>query len=210
MSVAVITGSAGLIGSEATRHFAAKQMDVVGIDNDMRSVFFGNEASTSWMSHNLQATLPNYTHYSADIRSRDEVFKIFRKHGKDIKLVIHTAAQPSHDWAAREPFTDFGVNAMGTLIMLEATRCYCPDAVFIFTSTNKVYGDTPTDSLSRSWRRAGRLIRIIPTEVESTKIWRSTTACTASLELPSALQTSWSRNTDDISVCVRRASGAVA
>src|SRR5271167_2810948 len=129
MSVVVITGSAGLIGSEATRHFAAKQMDVVGIDNDMRSVFFGNDASTSWMSQNLQATLSNYTHYSADIRSRDEVFKIFREYGKDIKLVIHTAAQPSHDWAAREPFTDFGVNAMGTLIMLEATRCYCPDAV---------------------------------------------------------------------------------
>jgi len=145
MSVAVITGSAGLIGSEAARHFSQKGMDVVGIDNDMRSVFFGAEASTSWMSLNLRDNLPNYAHHAADIRSQDEVFNIFKKYGSEIKLVIHTAAQPSHDWAAREPLTDFRVNAMGTLTMLEATRLYCPDAVFIFTSTNKVYGDTPNE-----------------------------------------------------------------
>ena len=143
MSVAIVTGSAGLIGSEASRHFAGKGMHVAGIDNDMRSVFFGEEASTSRMSEFLSKTLQDYSHYSADIRDRDGIFKIFRQYGKEIRLVIHTAAQPSHDWAAREPFTDFGVNAVGTLTMLEATRLHCPDAIFIFTSTNKVYGDAP-------------------------------------------------------------------
>jgi CDP-paratose 2-epimerase len=143
MGIAVVTGSAGLIGSEASRHFSAKGMQVIGIDNGMRSVFFGQEASTSWMRENLSQTLANYKHYSADIRNRDLIFSIFERYGSEIKLVVHTAAQPSHDWAAREPFTDFEVNALGTLTMLEATRKYCPDAVFIFTSTNKVYGDTP-------------------------------------------------------------------
>ena len=143
MSIAIITGSAGLIGSEASRHFAAKGMHVVGIDNDMRSVFFGEEASTSRMSELLKSSLQNYMHHSVDIRSRDEIFRIFQRYGNEVSLVVHTAAQPSHDWAAREPFTDFGVNAVGTLTMLEATRLHCPDAVFIFTSTNKVYGDTP-------------------------------------------------------------------
>jgi CDP-paratose 2-epimerase len=143
MSVAIITGAAGLIGSEAARHFSRKGMDIVGIDNDMRSIFFGEEASTSWMSVHLASNLLNYTHHAADVRSHDEVFNIFKKYRSDIKLVIHAAAQPSHDWAAREPLTDFRVNAMGTLTLLEATRLYCPNAVFIFTSTNKVYGDTP-------------------------------------------------------------------
>jgi len=143
LSIAIITGSAGLIGSEACKHFAAKGMQVIGIDNDMRSVFFGEEASTSRTSESLKASLRNYKHYATDIRNRDEIFRIFEQHGQEITLVIHTAAQPSHDWAAREPFTDFGVNAVGTLTMLEATRLYCPEAVFIFTSTNKVYGDTP-------------------------------------------------------------------
>ncbi len=143
MSTAIITGSAGLIGSEATRHFAAQGMEVVGIDNDMRAAFFGPEASTEWNSQKLRSELKNYTHHAADIRNQDAIFSIFARYGKDIKLVVHTAAQPSHDWAAREPFTDFGVNAVGTLTMLEATRKYCPEAVFIFTSTNKVYGDNP-------------------------------------------------------------------
>jgi CDP-paratose 2-epimerase len=143
MSIAIITGSGGLIGSEAVRHFASRGMDVIGIDNDMRSVFFGEEASTAWMSSNLQETVGRFEHQAIDIRNQEDVFRLFRKHGREIKLVIHTAAQPSHDWAAREPFTDFGVNATGTLTMLEATRKFCPEAVFIFTSTNKVYGDTP-------------------------------------------------------------------
>src|SRR6476661_6366647 len=143
MSIAVITGSAGLIGSEAVRYFAAKGMHVVGIDNDMRKYFFGPEASTEWMRKQLEATIPNYQHYSIDIRDQAAIFEVFRHCGRDITLVIHTAAQPSHDWAAREPLTDFTVNANGTLNLLEATRQYAPEAVFIFTSTNKVYGDTP-------------------------------------------------------------------
>ncbi len=130
MSIALITGSAGLVGSEATRHFAKRGMDIVGVDNDMRSVFFGSEASTSWMARDLAQTLPNYVHSSVDIRDQSEIFNIFRRYGPEIKLVIHTAAQPSHDWAAREPLTDFQVNALGTLNMLEATRQYCAGCRF--------------------------------------------------------------------------------
>jgi CDP-paratose 2-epimerase len=143
MGIVIVTGSAGLIGSEAVRHFAAKGLDVVGIDNDMRAVFFGGEASTSWMRDDLTRTLKRYTHRSVDIRDRDAIDSIFEHYGPEIKLVVHTAAQPSHDWAARDPRMDFEVNANGTQNLLEATRRFCPEAVFIFTSTNKVYGDTP-------------------------------------------------------------------
>lgn len=143
MSIALISGSAGLVGSEASKHFARRGMGIVGVDNDMRSVFFGSEASTSRMARDLVQTLPNYVHSAADIRDQEEMFRIFRRYGSEIELVIHTASQPSHDWAAREPLTDFHINALGTLNLLEATRQYCPDAVFIFTSTNKVYGDSP-------------------------------------------------------------------
>ncbi len=143
MDIAIITGSAGLVGSEAVKFFADKGFEIVGIDNNMRKYFFGNEASTAWNAENLKKNVSGYTHYEADIRKEKEIEKIFSKYGKDIKVIIHTAAQPSHDWAAKEPFTDFTVNANGTLVMLEMTRKYCPDAVFIFTSTNKVYGDSP-------------------------------------------------------------------
>jgi CDP-paratose 2-epimerase len=143
MSVALITGSAGLIGSEAVRHFAAQGMDVVGLDNDMRRYFFGAEASTAWMQQELVASVRGYAHHNTDIRDQQAVFDLFRRFGADIALVIHAAAQPSHDWAAREPFTDFAVNATGTLNLLEAARQFCPQAVFIFMSTNKVYGDAP-------------------------------------------------------------------
>ena len=145
MSVAVITGSSGLIGSEAARFLHDKGLHVVGIDNDMRSYFFGEEASTAWNTEQLQKGLKNFVHQPTDIRDQDAIFRVFDNYRSDISCVVHTAAQPSHDWAAREPFTDFGVNATGTLIMLEATRQYCPDAAFIFTSTNKVYGDTPNN-----------------------------------------------------------------
>ncbi len=143
MSVAIITGSAGLIGSEASRHFASKGLDVVGVDNDMRKVFFGDEASTAWNRQRLEEGVSNYRHQNTDIRNREQIEALFKDFGKDIKLIVHTAAQPSHDWAARDPHMDFTVNANGTLNLLEATRQYCPEAVFIFTSTNKVYGDTP-------------------------------------------------------------------
>lgn len=144
MSVALVTGAAGLIGSEAARYFGGLGLQVVGIDNDMRRVFFGEEASTSWNVRELKQALGSrYAHYDVDIRNRDEIDRVFSRYGRDVVLVIHTAAQPSHDWAARDPFTDFDVNAVGTLNILEATRNHCPEAVFIFTSTNKVYGDTP-------------------------------------------------------------------
>lgn len=156
MSVVIITGSAGLIGSESARYFARKGFKVVGIDNDMRRTFFGDEASTAWNRAQLQSQLgDNYRHEEIDIRDFDGLLKIFKRYQGDIQLVIHTAAQPSHDWAAREPFVDFGVNANGTLNMLEATRQIAPEAPFIFTSTNKVYGDTvnqlPLVELETRW-----------------------------------------------------------
>jgi len=143
MNIAVVTGSAGLIGSEAVAFFSDKFDLIVGIDNNLRQYFFGQDASTEWNRNRLQNYYDNYRHYQADIRSVEDLKSIFEEYGTDIKLVLHTAAQPSHDWAAREPFTDFTVNANGTLNMLEMTRQYCPEAVFIFTSTNKVYGDNP-------------------------------------------------------------------
>ena len=143
MSLVVITGSSGLIGSQAARHFHELGYDVWGLDNDMRAVFFGSESSTRWMRDDLEQTLPRFRHHDVDIRDGDAVDAIFARGGSRITAVIHTAAQPSHDWAAREPITDFTVNANGTLVLLEATRKHSPEAAFVFTSTNKVYGDTP-------------------------------------------------------------------
>lgn len=143
MEVILITGSAGLVGSEAVRFFSQKGFKVVGIDNDMRKVFFGEDASTAWCRKALEADIPEYEHYNTDIRDNKEIEVIMNKYGTDIKAIIHTAAQPSHDWAAKDPSTDFSVNAQGTLVMLENTHKYCPNACFIFTSTNKVYGDRP-------------------------------------------------------------------
>ena len=143
MSIALVTGSAGLIGSETCKRFHAEGLDVVGMDNDMRAIFFGAEASTALTRTKLEKSLKNYHHEAVDIRDNDKVNAVFAKLNSSIKVVVHTAAQPSHDWAAREPHTDFSVNAVGTLNLLEATRQHCPGAVFIFTSTNKVYGDTP-------------------------------------------------------------------
>jgi CDP-paratose 2-epimerase len=145
MSVAIVSGSAGLIGSETCKRFHREGFDVVGIDNDMRGQFFGPEASTMASRRALEEQLKNYRHCPVDIREREAIDKIFSNFGNSIKVVIHTAAQPSHDWAARDPFTDFGVNALGTLNLLEACRLHAPDAVFIFTSTNKVYGDAPNN-----------------------------------------------------------------
>jgi CDP-paratose 2-epimerase len=143
MNVLIVSGSGGLIGSESVAFMNDKFDLIVGIDNDMRSYFFGDKASTSWSINRLQNTYPNYQHRHCDIREKNQVLSIFEEFGSDIKMVIHTAAQPSHDWAAKEPFTDFSVNAIGTLNLLEATRLHCANAVFIFTSTNKVYGDNP-------------------------------------------------------------------
>lgn len=144
MKIAIVTGSSGLIGAATVRRLCHEGWDrVIGIDNDMRSYFFGAEASTDWSRRRLEGECSNFTHCPVDIRDPKAIETIFAKYNSDIKLIVHTAAQPSHDWAAKEPLTDFSVNATGTMVMLEATRKYCPDSVFILTSTNKVYGDTP-------------------------------------------------------------------
>jgi len=143
MNIALVTGSAGLIGSESVAFFSDKFDLVIGIDNNLRQYFFGTDGSTDWNRERLKDQYSNYQHFTADIRKVEELDPIFRQFGADIKLIVHTAAQPSHDWAAREPFTDFSVNANGTLNLLEMNRQHCPEAVFIFTSTNKVYGDNP-------------------------------------------------------------------
>ncbi len=137
----LITGSAGLIGSESAKFFCERNYEVIGIDNDMRSYFFGKAASTKWNKKRLEEQYKNYLHINCDIRDQEKLRDVFKKYAID--LIIHTAAQPSHDWAAKEPVTDFTVNALATLYLLELTRQHVPNAVFIFTSTNKVYGDLP-------------------------------------------------------------------
>lgn len=144
MSIIIVTGSAGLIGSESVRFFCDRGFTVVGIDNNMRQVFFGADASTEWNKNRLVEKYGDqYIHHNIDIRDHDAVSSLFQEYGSSIDLIIHTAAQPSHDWAAKDPYMDFSVNANGTLVLLENTRQHCPAAVFIFCSTNKVYGDTP-------------------------------------------------------------------
>jgi CDP-paratose 2-epimerase len=144
MPTAIITGSGGLIGSESVRHFVQAGYDVVGLENDMRARFFGSDASTAHTTTALIEHYPSeFRSLELDIRDADGVAKVFAERAGAIELVIHTAAQPSHDWAASDPQTDFAVNANGTLNLLEATRQNAPDATFVFCSTNKVYGDQP-------------------------------------------------------------------
>ena len=143
MGVAIVTGSGGLIGSETVRHFAERGLDVVGIENDMRARFFGPEASTRSTSEQLVEEIDSFRWEAVDIRDGGAVESIFARHARELELIVHTAAQPSHDWAASDPQTDFTINANGTLNLLQAARDHAPDATFIFTSTNKVYGDRP-------------------------------------------------------------------
>jgi CDP-paratose 2-epimerase len=143
MSVSIVTGSSGLIGSQTCKFLSEQGLEVVGIDNNLREYFFGKDGSTLWNLEVMKKSIPRFSHFPLDIRDQEGMFSLFKKFGKSLELVVHTAAQPSHDWAVREPFMDFSVNAQGTLVMLEALRRYSPQAVFIFTSTNKVYGDRP-------------------------------------------------------------------
>jgi CDP-paratose 2-epimerase len=143
MSIALITGSCGLVGSESSIFFSKKGFDIIGIDNNARKFFFGKDGDISWIKTKLKKNLKKYKHYDTDIRNYDALEKIFLKYKKNIKLIIHAAAQPSHDWAKNKPIIDFDINAKGTLNLLELTKLYCPEAPFIFMSTNKVYGDNP-------------------------------------------------------------------
>ena len=143
MPKAIVTGSGGLIGSESAARLAEAGYEVVGVENDTRSVLFGPDASTSHVTERLNRELPQFRTVDLDIRDADGIDRVFAEGGSEVELIVHTAAQPSHDWAASDPQADFGINANGTLNLLEATRRHCPGATFVFTSTNKVYGDTP-------------------------------------------------------------------
>ena len=143
MSVVIITGSSGLVGSESVEFFCKKGFDVVGIDNNLRNHFFGKDGSTIWVKKKLLNKHKNFKSNNIDIRNFNSIEKIFKKYKKNISLIIHCAAQPSHDYGKKFPILDFNVNATGTLNLLELTKRYCPDSPFIFMSTNKVYGDNP-------------------------------------------------------------------
>jgi len=143
MNIALITGSCGLVGSESSIYFAKKGFKILGIDNNTRKFFFGKDGDISWIKKKLKKNLKNYNHYDIDIRNYTALKKIFKKYKKNIKVIIHAAAQPSHDWAKNKPFIDFDINAKGTLNLLELTKLHCSEAPFIFMSTNKVYGDNP-------------------------------------------------------------------
>lgn len=139
----LVTGSSGLIGSEAVEYYDREGHQVVGVDNNMRAEFFGSQGDTSWNLQRLKQITHNFTHQNIDIRDRAKVFDLFKTQRFD--LIIHCAAQPSHDKASQIPLLDFEVNALGTINLLEATRQFCPEAVFIHMSTNKVYGDAPNE-----------------------------------------------------------------
>src|SRR5258705_7426849 len=139
----LVTGSSGLIGSEAVEHFYRQGHQVIGIDNNMRRVFFGEQGDTTWNLERLRNKTRNFTHHNVDIRDRIALESLFRSQGFD--LIVHCAAQPSHDKARDIPILDFEVNALGTVNLLEATRLHCREAVFVYLSTNKVYGDAPNE-----------------------------------------------------------------
>jgi len=141
VKTALITGSTGLIGNESVRFLHNKGYRVVGIDNNLRKYFFGNNGDTTQVKNELINQYKDYIHIEIDIRNLEEVEKVFLEYGREIEVIVHAAAQPSHDWAATEVFTDFGVNANGTLNILEMFRKYSSNATFIYMSTNKVYGD---------------------------------------------------------------------
>mgnify|MGYP001399439557 CR=1 FL=1 len=143
MSIALITGSCGLVGSESASFFSKKGFDIVGIDNNSRKSFFGKDGDISWVKKQLKKSIRKYSHYNIDIRNYNSLKRIFLKYKNNIKVIIHCAAQPSHDWAKNNAFIDFDINAKGTLNILELTKLLIPDVPFIFMSTNKVYGDNP-------------------------------------------------------------------
>ena len=143
MSIILITGSNGLVGSESVNFFTKKGYQIIGIDNNLRKFFFGKDGSTSWLKKKMIEENKNYKHFNVDIRNYQNLKKIFKNYRRNISLIIHCAAQPSHDYGKNFPIIDFNVNATGTLNLLELTKKFCPESPFIFMSTNKVYGDNP-------------------------------------------------------------------
>ena len=143
MSIVIITGANGLVGSEAVSFFSKKKYTVIGIDNNLRKFFFGEDGSTSWVKRKIIKENKNYIHHNIDIRNSQALNKLFKGYKSNISLIIHCAAQPSHDYGKNYPKIDFNVNATGTLNLLELTKKYCLNSPFIFMSTNKVYGDNP-------------------------------------------------------------------
>ena len=162
-TICLITGSSGLIGSESVDFFKDKFDKIVGIDNDMRAYFFGKEASTKWNARKLSSTVDNFEHHDIDIRKVEPLDALFKTYGDAIKLIVHTAAQPSHDWAAQEPFTDFTVNANGTLNLLEMTRKHCPEATFILHPPIRFMATHQIISPSLKKKNDGRSKKIIRT-----------------------------------------------
>tara|TARA_B100001939_G_scaffold95985_1_gene82496 strand:+ start:268 stop:1317 length:1050 start_codon:yes stop_codon:yes gene_type:complete len=143
MNFALITGSCGLVGSESSLFFAKKNFKILGIDNNSRKFFFGKDGDVTWVKNYIKKNIKNYNHFNIDIRNYSALKKVFSRYKKNIKVIIHAAAQPSHDWARNNAFVDFDINAKGTLNLLELTKKFCPNAPFIYMSTNKVYGDNP-------------------------------------------------------------------
>ena len=214
MPIAIVTGSGGLIGSESVRHFVEAGYDVVGIENDMRARFFGPEASTAHQTERLlrrvrRRSAPS-TSTSATPTASTGVFAGASR--AELELVIHTAAQPSHDWAASDPQTDFTVNANGTLNLLEATRRHRPEATFVFTSTNKVYGDRPNGlplvelETRLELPRGPRVLRRASRRLDVDR----RRACTRSSAPRRPRPTCSSRSTAATSTCRRCASAAAA
>ena len=156
MSIVIITGSSGLVGSEAVGFFCKKGFDVIGIDNNLRKFFFGEDGSTLWLKSKLLKTNKKFKNFSIDVRNFNGLGKVFKKYSRNISLIVHCAAQPSHDYGKNFPIIDFNVNATGTLNLLELTKKYCPQAPFIFMSTNKVYGDNPNKLKIEEKKLVGR------------------------------------------------------
>lgn len=182
----LVTGSNGLIGSEAVEYFDRQAHRVVGVDNNMRRYFFGPQGDTIWNLERLKRINRNFVHYDIDIRDREKIFDILKQYRFD--LIIHCAAQPSHDKATEIPLIDFEVNALGTINLLEATRQYCADAIFAFMSTNKVYGEAPNEKPLVE-------LPIRKTTTASTRHAVLTKPCTPSLARPKLPRTLWQRNT---------------
>jgi nucleoside-diphosphate-sugar epimerase len=209
MPIAIITGSGGLVGSESVSHFVREGYDVVGLDNDMRAEFFGPTASTQTFTDALNERHDAFDPLALDIRDADGIDGVFARHARDLAIIVHTAAQPSHDWAATDPVTDFTVNANGNLNPLQAARRHAPDATFVNMSTNKIYGDTP-NALPLVELERSNLPRTTVGTSASTPRCRSTdppTRCSGSPRRPA---TCWCRSPVVTFRCRRSASAGAA